>query len=405
VPVEGGEPRNLSKGFDEHFVAESPAGFAWAPDGKTIYAIAQNKVRQHLVALSVETGEVRPVSTGDRVLHRFSLSKDGNRVACTAEAVMHPAEVFVSPVKDYSPERLTKTNPHLRGVTLGATEVVHWKSKDGLEVEGLLVKPVGYRNGTRYPLLTYVHGGPALNFRLGFTPYGTSPQAQRYPIQVFAGQGYAVFCPNPRGSGGYGEKFRRSNFQDWGGRDFEDVLTGIDMLIERGIADRDRLGLMGWSYRRHRPVQHVRPDRHPLLHGGVFRRPALESEGSLRPQHVHPLRGEHQDADTDPARRKGRARAAGPKPGIVRRAEAARCAGRIRGVPAAGARGGRAAVAGGRIPAQRGMVRPLAEKDVEAGPIISIVSAVSPSGGVEAAEGDTSRVGQAGILKGASLVG
>jgi dipeptidyl aminopeptidase/acylaminoacyl peptidase len=248
VPAEGGEPRNLSKGFDEHFVAELPAGFAWAPDGKTIYSIAQSKVRQHLFALSVETGEVRPVSTGDRVYHRFSLSKDGSRVAVAAEEVTHPAEVFVSAVSDFSARNLTTSNPHLRDVTLGETEVVRWKSKDGLAVEGLLIKPVAYKEGIRYPLLTYVHGGPALNFRLAFTPYGTSPQAQRYPIQVFAGLGYAVFCPNPRGSGGYGEKFRQANIRDWGGRDFEDMMTGIDSLIERGIADRDRLGLMGWSY-------------------------------------------------------------------------------------------------------------------------------------------------------------
>jgi dipeptidyl aminopeptidase/acylaminoacyl peptidase len=248
VPAAGGKPFNASLGFDEHFVAEPPAGFAWAPDSKTVYAIAQNKVRQHLIALEVATGEWRPVSTGERVHHRFSLSRDGRRVAFTAEDVKHPNEVFVSPAADFSAKRLTATNPHLRRVALGETEVIRWKSKDGLEVEGLLIKPVGYQKGKRYPLLTYVHGGPALNFRLGFTPYGTSPQGQRYPIQVFAGQGYAVFCPNPRGSGGYGEKFRQSNIGDWGGHDYEDVMTGVDMLIERGVADRDRLGLMGWSY-------------------------------------------------------------------------------------------------------------------------------------------------------------
>jgi dipeptidyl aminopeptidase/acylaminoacyl peptidase len=248
VPAAGGEPRNLSKAFDEHFVAEPPAGFAWSPDSQTIYAIAQKKTRQHLVALSVESGEVGPISTGQRVAHRFSLSKDGRKVACVAEEVKHPAEVFISSVEDFSPRKLTRTNPHLRGVALGETEEVRWKSKDGLEIEGLLIMPLGYKEGTRYPLLTYVHGGPALNFRRAFTPYGTSPQAQRYPIQVFAGQGYAIFCPNPRGSGGYGEKFRRANMGDWGGRDFEDVTAGIDALVERGIADRDRLGLMGWSY-------------------------------------------------------------------------------------------------------------------------------------------------------------
>ena len=79
-----------------------------------------------------------------------------------------------------------------------------WKSKDGLEVEGLLVKPVGFKEGQRYPTLVYVHGGPSSQF-VGFALYpSTTPQAARYPLQVFAGQGYAIFCPNPRGSGSYG---------------------------------------------------------------------------------------------------------------------------------------------------------------------------------------------------------
>src|SRR5205823_4697459 len=91
--------------------------------------------------------------------------------------------------------------------------------------------------------------GPALQFAQAFAPYpGGMPQAARYPVQVFAGQGYAIFCPNPRGSAGYGKAFRQANVKDWGGGDFKDVLSGIDALIARGIADKERLGLMGWSY-------------------------------------------------------------------------------------------------------------------------------------------------------------
>src|SRR5437763_125105 len=73
-------------------------------------------------------------------------------------------------------------------------------------------------------------------------------QASRYPVQVFAGQGYAVFCPNPRGSAAYGEKYRKANVGDWGGKDLDDILTGVDEMVKRGIADPDRLGVMGWSY-------------------------------------------------------------------------------------------------------------------------------------------------------------
>src|SRR5207244_7886056 len=132
---------------------------------------------------------------------------------------------------------LTEVNPQVKDWALGAVETIRWKSKDGLEVEGLLVKPVGYKEGTRYPLLTYVHGGPALQFMKGFSLYPPGPvQASRYPVQVFAGKGYAVFCPNPRGSTAYGDEFRKANIGDWGGTDLDDILTGVDGLVRKGVA-------------------------------------------------------------------------------------------------------------------------------------------------------------------------
>jgi dipeptidyl aminopeptidase/acylaminoacyl peptidase len=98
-------------------------------------------------------------------------------------------------------------------------------------------------------VLLYLHGGPALRFAQGFSVYPPAPpQATRYPIHVLAGQGYAIFCPNPRGSDGYGEKFRQANVKDWGGADFQDIMSGLDTLVDRGLADPDRLGVMGWSY-------------------------------------------------------------------------------------------------------------------------------------------------------------
>ncbi len=246
VPAEGGAPRNLSKTFDEK--VDATGGLAWSGDGKTIYFGAHEKMTTHLFALAVETGKVRRVTSGQRAHDHFSFSRGADRVAFVIEAPAQPPEVHVAALADFAPRRLTALNPQLTGVVLGATEAVRWKSADGKTIEGLLVKPVGYKAGARYPLLTYAHGGPALQFRLAFTPYGTSPQAQRYPVQVLAGQGYAVFCPNPRGSGGYGEAFRKANVKDWGGGDYRDVQSGIDHLIEEGIADRDRLGMMGWSY-------------------------------------------------------------------------------------------------------------------------------------------------------------
>jgi dipeptidyl aminopeptidase/acylaminoacyl peptidase len=111
-----------------------------------------------------------------------------------------------------------------------------------LPVEGVLLKPVGYSEGTRYPTLVVAHGGPAgayvNNYRVGGLEGG----------QFWAGQGWAVFYPNPRGSTNYGETFLRANVNDWGGGDYRDIMTGVDALVARGIADPDRLAHIGWSY-------------------------------------------------------------------------------------------------------------------------------------------------------------
>ena len=159
-------------------------------------------------------------------------------MAFMAEDPSMPWEVYVSPVSHFSPLNLTRTNPHLHDLALGQTDVIRWKSGDGLDIEGLLIKPVGFQSATRYPLLTAAHGGPA----------GVSTVSFHRLAQVFAGQGYAIFLPNPRGSAGYGEPFRRANVKDWGYGDYRDIMSGIDALIRQGIADRDKLGIMGWSY-------------------------------------------------------------------------------------------------------------------------------------------------------------
>ena len=156
-----------------------------------------------------------------------------------------------------------------------------------LDIEGVLVKPVGYQPGKRYPLLVDVHGGPTgahtNGFKVGVHNGG----------QLWAGQGWAVLYPNPRGSSNYGEKFMRGNIPDWGGGDYRDIMAGADEVIKRGIADPDKLAVMGWSYGGYMTCwivsqttrfkaarmgaglsnisQHVRDDRHPRLHRHVLR--------------------------------------------------------------------------------------------------------------------------------------
>jgi dipeptidyl aminopeptidase/acylaminoacyl peptidase len=123
------------------------------------------------------------------------------------------------------------------------TEGLKWKSKDGREIEGLLTYPAGYTAGTKVPLILNIHGGPAGVFQRSYIG-GRGV----YPLATFAAKGYAILRPNPRGSSGYGTEFRRANHKDWGFGDYEDLMSGVDHVIAMGVADPDRLGVMGWSY-------------------------------------------------------------------------------------------------------------------------------------------------------------
>jgi dipeptidyl aminopeptidase/acylaminoacyl peptidase len=114
---------------------------------------------------------------------------------------------------------------------------------EGKEIEGLLTFPIGYTAGQRVPLLLVIHGGPAGVFTENYPGV-----ASVYPVAAFAERGFAILRCNPRGSSGYGYEFRDANHKDWGGGDFQDLMLGVDRVIEKGIADEDRLGVMGWSY-------------------------------------------------------------------------------------------------------------------------------------------------------------
>jgi dipeptidyl aminopeptidase/acylaminoacyl peptidase len=247
ISADGGTPRKIAPSFDNHF-----SSIAWSPDGKDVFFTTTERVRMQVLKVSVDGGTVTPVTSGDRVYSDYSLSKDGTRMALVVQDPTTPPEVYVTSTTAFQPTRLSRTNPVVDSLALGTTEVVRWKAKDGTEIEGLLLKPVGYQAGRRVPVLTYIHGGPSGVFTLGFGPQlGPAPlplQAEPYPLQVFAGKGYAVFMPNIRGSSGYGRAFLRSNIKDWGHADFQDVMSGLDYLIAQGIADGDRLGMMGWSY-------------------------------------------------------------------------------------------------------------------------------------------------------------
>ncbi|MSS72766.1 MAG: S9 family peptidase [Candidatus Latescibacteria bacterium] len=216
---------------------------AWAPDGRALYFFLGQGTSMHICRVRLN-GKTEQITQGSQVYGAMSLSQDGRTMAFIRQDGATPPDVHVSPTARFEPRRLTTVNPQVRDHLYGRKEIVHWKNPDGTPVEGLLIKPVGYRVGRRYPLLVSVHGGPAGAFANTFDGVGQGV----YPVQVFAGRGYALLLPNPRGSVHYGEKFRRANVRDWGKGDFADIMAGVDHLIGRGIADPNRLGIMGWSY-------------------------------------------------------------------------------------------------------------------------------------------------------------
>jgi dipeptidyl aminopeptidase/acylaminoacyl peptidase len=154
-----------------------------------------------------------------------------------------PMEVYSSPVYQFNAKLLSAVNKEVPKPVMGKTEIITWISKDGKKIEGLLTYPVNYQEGQRYPLILNVHGGPAGVYSQSFTgvPYD-------YMIQTFSQNGYAIVRPNPRGSTGYGKDFRYANLKDWGFGDYDDLMAGVDNVIEMGVGHTDSLCIMGRSY-------------------------------------------------------------------------------------------------------------------------------------------------------------
>ena len=238
VAAAGGAPRALAASHDGQ-----PNLAGWSPDAKRIYFSEARGTGTRIYALDVDSNRIVDVNATDEVLTNVTLSRGGRLLGFTAQASDRAPEAYVTPVDGYRPVRVSRANADIPRLPLGKTEVVRWKSADGREVEGLLTYPVNYRPGTRVPLVLNVHGGPAGVFQQTFIA-----SRGAYPIAAFAAKGYAVLRPNPRGSSGYGTEFRRANIKDWGFGDYQDLMTGVDKVVEMGVADPGRLGVMGWSY-------------------------------------------------------------------------------------------------------------------------------------------------------------
>ncbi|MFL5580862.1 MAG: S9 family peptidase [Gemmatimonadaceae bacterium] len=237
APAAGGAPRPLTEGF-----LYQPSAAEWSADGRTIYFTAPTRTTTQLYAVPAAGGTPRAVSAVRGVMSAPTFSRAG-QVAFTLSDPQHPNDVHVARLAGpFAPAKLTDHNPQVRALALGTAETIRWKGKDGMEIEGVVYYPPGYDRSRRYPLIANIHGGPSGVWNEAFP--GSSGNA----AHVWAGNGWVVFLPNVRGSSAYGEKFLAANVRDWGRGDFQDIQTGIDSLVARGVADPARLGQTGWSY-------------------------------------------------------------------------------------------------------------------------------------------------------------
>jgi dipeptidyl aminopeptidase/acylaminoacyl peptidase len=235
----GGSARELPVTRDEQ-----PALLGWSKDSTHLYFLEAKGTRNALYSMPVD-GPPTVVYEPMRGAMGFGgqLNSSGTHMGLAQETPEEPAEAFVLALGSGGPVRVSRANTDVPKPPMGRTEAVRWKSKDGTQVEGLLTLPVNYERGKRYPLVLNIHGGPAGVFSETFTG-----RLSPYPLAAFSARGWAILRPNPRGSDGYGREFRFANVNDWGGKDYEDDQAGVDQMIESGIADPDRLAVMGWSY-------------------------------------------------------------------------------------------------------------------------------------------------------------
>jgi dipeptidyl aminopeptidase/acylaminoacyl peptidase len=239
IPTAGGAVKLLAETFDAQ-----PNIIDWSADGKKIFFAETKGTVSRIYSLDVNANAITEFNKGNEVISGPSLNRSQTMIGFTLQTNDKAPEAHVTQITSFAPTQVSRANADLPKLPLGKTDLIKWKSSDGMEIEGLLTYPINYQAGKRVPLLLIVHGGPAGVFTQSFLAGSRGV----YPTATFSARGYAMLRVNPRGSSGYGQKFRFANIKDWGGGDYLDLMTGVDEVIRMGVADPDRLGVMGWSY-------------------------------------------------------------------------------------------------------------------------------------------------------------
>lgn len=229
------ELKNYSKEF-----SGSVTDIHWR-DTETLFFVSEEGVYTTLRKQKISDDKSQLVIEPGNVVFK-AVTISGDKIVFSGSTPEHPEELFTFNMNSKKVTRNTFHNSWLKDIKLSEQKRIEYKASDGLIIEGLLFYPVNYEEGKRYPMITYIHGGPestnSLGWNTGYNRWGQSG----------AGKGFFVFMPNYRAGSGRGNEFTMMGFADAGGREFIDVLDGIDYLAEEGLIDRDRVGIGGGSY-------------------------------------------------------------------------------------------------------------------------------------------------------------
>ncbi|MBP6534077.1 MAG: S9 family peptidase [Arenimonas sp.] len=209
---------------------------AWMPDGRHLVALVESPQAMTAVKVDIDSGKTEALTHGERFDYGLAISARGEVVVNGSTPAMPNELQHV--LGNGKTAVLTRHNAWLDGLALAPHQTIRFNSKDGTALEGILVKPIGYVEGKRYPTILRLHGGPVYQFSHEFMP----------DWQAYANAGYMVLAVNPRGSSGRGFDFAKAIYADWGNKDVQDVLAGVDHAVAMGWADPQRLAVGGRSY-------------------------------------------------------------------------------------------------------------------------------------------------------------
>ncbi|SVA28132.1 uncharacterized protein METZ01_LOCUS80986 [marine metagenome] len=242
IPLKGGMAKMLTPDFKESFIT-----LDWIDD-KTVLGKSYRGTKTVLSTIDIKDQSLEGIANQtdllipDEIITSVSYHRETGKLVIVSNSQSNPNEIFIGEVGSNTIKRLTYSNPELDDITLAKQETISWKSNDGLMIEGVLTYPLKYRKGKRYPLVLQIHGGPEGTSLDGWNTRAT------YPVQLLAANGFVVLEPNYRGSGGRGVAYSKADHDDLGGMEFEDVLAGIDQLIDDGLVNKNKVGTGGWSY-------------------------------------------------------------------------------------------------------------------------------------------------------------